>query len=383
MSVTQTRALNVCLIGFDRRNLNALKLFFTRPEAGQCKLCLADNADLVIVDIDRYGVTDEWAVIQQNHPQTAAVLFSLEVEKHRTLHADHAHVQVLQKPVKMPALLKALESTRESLSEQLQEVSPSFQWVPSDTDADEVDQAAADPASPDDETQVAANSQESGISDAAFLAELGTLLDEVKRSVKRANHQGLGIRLHMANQGSIFIDPSEHWIFTDFSDATLRELCTERFNEADITIREFEDGESAKYVEGWTQRRETPLDVDSFLWDLALWTYNGLLPTGTRLEYKVELTSWPDLPRMAPIPFAMRIAALWTSCPVSLIETVEVLNIPATHVFKFYACCYTLGLIKQTDPQVHIEKFRRARPDQERRRFYLNILKHIKGKDFD
>ncbi len=369
--------LKICLLGFDRRNLNALKLFFGRIDTGYCQLSLPDEADLVIVDIDRYGVDDEWQALRQNHPNVRGILFTVNKQD------DSELTTYLQKPVKIPALLSKLTRIRESLSEDSVELMPGYPWSSDHLDKPEEKVEKTPETHQDTKHEEDQESVDQSISDVAYLAELGTLLDGIKRAVKRANTKGLGVRMHMANQGSIFIDPSEHWVFTDFSDATLRELCTERFNEAELLLSEFEDGESAKYVEGWAQCRETPIDVDSFMWDLALWTYNGLLPTGTRLDYKVELKTWPDLQRMTLIPFSMRIAALWTACPVSLIETVEVLNVPPEHVFKFYACCHTLGLLNQIDPSTDGARLKSIEPNEERRRFYLNILKHIKGKDFE
>ena len=86
----------------------------------------------------------------------------------------------------------------------------------------------------------------------------------------------------------------------------------------------------------------------------------------------------------------MRIAALWVSCPMTLLETVDVLSIQQEDVFNFYTAASTLGLVSQSDQLVKKSKsdkfFKPAtitKSEKSQREFYLRILEHLKGYNFD
>jgi hypothetical protein len=85
------------------------------------------------------------------------------------------------------------------------------------------------------------------------------------------------------------------------------------------------------------------LEMESFLWQLALYTYRGNLPVGTSVNQPMYLKYWPNLTRLEPTPNAMRIASLLSRQPVALSFIVRILNIPQRHVFNFYAAANAIG----------------------------------------
>lgn len=92
---------------------------------------------------------------------------------------------------------------------------------------------------------------------------------------------------------------------------------------------------------------ETPcaLSIEALLWQVALWTFRGLLPAAAPLDHRVYLAYWPNLTRLAPIPNACRIAALLVRHPMQLARVAEALAIPQRHVFAFYGAAHAIGLM--------------------------------------
>jgi hypothetical protein len=87
--------------------------------------------------------------------------------------------------------------------------------------------------------------------------------------------------------------------------------------------------------------------TEAFLWQVALWTYRGRLPSGTAVHGRVYLSRWPNLTRLAEIPHALRITALWLAQPASLGFTADRLAIPQRYVFAFYGAAHAAGLAGQ------------------------------------
>lgn len=85
--------------------------------------------------------------------------------------------------------------------------------------------------------------------------------------------------------------------------------------------------------------------IEPFLWKLAIRTSRGRVPKGTDFNLPIRLLRWPNFTRTTATPHAMRIAALWTKQPMSLLSTAEALAIPLNFVFLFYSATIALGLV--------------------------------------
>ncbi len=87
--------------------------------------------------------------------------------------------------------------------------------------------------------------------------------------------------------------------------------------------------------------------MDGFLWKVAIWTSKGRYPIGVDINKPVFLKRWPNFTRLVVTPHALRIAALLTSEPKTLLEVSEQLNVKPQYVFVFISACHSLGLIGQ------------------------------------
>ncbi len=83
-----------------------------------------------------------------------------------------------------------------------------------------------------------------------------------------------------------------------------------------------------------------------FLWEITLWSSRGHLPEGTSLDIPLRLKNWPNFTRLMETPHAMRIAALWSRKPYSLLRTYQELDVPQRYVFAFYSAANSAGLIE-------------------------------------
>ncbi len=369
------------LIGIDQRNRNAIEMVLAKEPPGYYAIANFDQASLSVVDLDNYGAEDEWNALLQGKPDQRAIFLSVnETQRSRSRSRSPAHFY-LKKPISIDDLVLTLSIARKKHGVDQKRQSSWNQFLSTHIKYPKTEPPKTkkvEPSQPiEEQGQVV-----------RFFSEQGYLIDEVKRAVVEANSEGRGIRLQFTNQGSIFIDPAEHWINTDFTPAGLQDICKHFLNESDVVKRVFTEREFSKYLDEWQETRLKPVDIDSFLWDLALWTYEGSVPAGTDIDKKIILTSWPDLPRLSPIPNVMRIAALWVSCPMTLMETIDVLNIPQKDVFNFYTAASTLGLVRQDTEAVKPTQIQSGekpfiKSEKNQREFYLRILKHLKGQNLD
>ncbi len=372
----ENAALLVNLIGIDQRNRNVIEMIFDKQQTGVYRIVSADESHVTIVDLDKYGAAEEWQALQQIRSDHMAILLSVD-------NSSQSYSPLfLKKPVLIDNLVAALEHARIKLelptSEEQQEYLPWSKFLSSRIN---YQQEKISNITEDFEAYEA-------YEDICFLSENGYLLDAVKRAVVQASTDGFGIKLQIKNKGSIFIDPIEHWINTDLSFSELENICQNPLSGEDINKRVFSDREFSKYLEEWRASNLNPIDIDTFLWDLALWTYKGAIPSSTDLAKKIILSYWPDLARLTEIPNAMRIAALWVSCPMTLVETIDVLNVQKEDVFNFYTAALTIGLVQQSETIVKIIKTETneghtIKSDKSQRDFYLRILKHLKGQNQD
>jgi len=159
--------------------------------------------------------------------------------------------------------------------------------------------------------------------------------------------QDIGLPVHISSRwGNLLIEPSRHTVATDLSESRLRALCLIPIAASDLQI------ETCLSRADIINR--TPLEalgpeqsIDTFRWRVALWTSRGRIPLETHLKSPVFLRHWPNLTQLVRPPHALRIAALWTSRPLGLVQTADLLDIPQRHVFAFYTAVWSLGLADQ------------------------------------
>ncbi len=88
--------------------------------------------------------------------------------------------------------------------------------------------------------------------------------------------------------------------------------------------------------------------MESFLWKLACWTSLGRYPKDIDYTKPVYLKNWPNFTRLLITPHALRIAALLTKGPKTMVNIAQTLQIKPQYVFVFISAAYAIGLAGQS-----------------------------------
>lgn len=160
------------------------------------------------------------------------------------------------------------------------------------------------------------------------------LLGYLKSAISQQISAPSAICLSVQDSLNIYISPYAKTVAVEGEHIDLLELAGQDFGNGQITLSE-------RVMPGKTPQLR--LELETFLWKLALYTYRGYLPEGSNVNKPVYLKYWPNLTRLEPTPNAMRIASLLCRQPVALAFIVRILNIPQRHVFNFFAAANATG----------------------------------------
>lgn len=150
--------------------------------------------------------------------------------------------------------------------------------------------------------------------------------------------------------GRITVDGTTNLIYCEFPADKFASMVRQPMDKRPKT-RAFSRQEFADLQETLTKRALVQR-LDQVLWETALETSVGRLPTGVDPAAPVYLKHWPNLTRLHRTPHALRIAALWATRGASLTETAQTLKIAQRHVFAFYSAALALDLITDDGGQI-------------------------------
>lgn len=115
---------------------------------------------------------------------------------------------------------------------------------------------------------------------------------------------------------------------------------------------------------------------EHLLWDVALYSSMGRLPTGVAPDVPYRLTRWPDLARVTLIPDATRLAAYWTQGARTIDEVGQVLGIDDASVASFFSAAEAVDLmVREDEGRGH----RRSRQPSGRRRLLSRLIGRLRA----
>lgn len=366
---------SVVALGLDQRTRYALELLFKSKLHGRFVLAEADQADLCIIDLDSYGGRQLWAKQVQAQPLRPAILISVsEVE-------TAGMTQFVRKPMRPQELITALSTaaakvrrngtaamprqpaatrgqsrrtakpvvTKAAPAVALQSVTPGS--VPPSM---RVDRRVA-PAAAAGRVGLRLAEQESKTyigsapdidpkdREQAAKAQFDAgayLIGKLDRAVKLATEADRPARLEL-DHGAVTIMPRAAQAVVDLRHCQLRALAGAQLTEARSSVRFVDpvDLSDPSGPEIWP--------LDALLWTSALLASRGRVPVGTDLNATVKLKRWPNLTRLVVFPNAVRITALLSREPMSLVAAARVLKIPQRFVFAFFTAAAALDLVEQ------------------------------------
>ncbi len=403
---TTLSALRINTIGMDQRARDALELFFHNFCEDAYVLVEGEEADITIIDMDSVDASRHHENHLSKHPKRPTILISL-------LEMESENATFVKKPLQPGELKAALEDIRESVMESRAEKSePPGERVPA---ASFAEPRGSTPESPDEEERREMNrGEEIGKTVEVQSGEIIPLFPDIpmreqkeealpeppptaapgKKKEKAAflydpmNHlQGYiekAYRLSREKNRNVLLEgpwrpiiimPDTREIWVEQSHAHLYALAVMPVRAEDVTMRILEKDEMPPEQSGSVQ------PLEAFLWKLAVRTARGRIPVGTDLRAPISLRHWPNLSRLMPIRHGLRISALWTKQPVSLMETATLLDIAPKYIFSFYSAARALDLIEQSKRQTKEKKPRETSSQSpEHKGFLSKILARLRGR---
>ncbi len=372
-AILSPQPLKVTLNGLDTRAHTLLDMFLRGPARGVCDVVGEASAEAAIFDLDGIGGVRNWQAFRERFHGPAVVM---------SVREQHLHNAIwVRKPLNGKAFLEAIELVRQRLhtEQRLHELEDAADIEPVPA-APAVPVLAAPAPAPVAVAPTAARAEApadaDGVSRAASLAWnerqvhecCGALDDAVYLDPKRRDElfyepedyfQGLlqracrqagetmqAVRLEVMGQ-AMFVLPERREVYCEIREPVLRPLCVTPAQNRPGALRSLGSAELAAQLPKLAAQDPRLHGFEKMLWLLALWASRGRVPRGTDLEAPVALPRWPNFSRILITPHAMQIAALWSSRPLSLMQTAKLLSIPHRYVFAFYSACLALGLIEK------------------------------------
>lgn len=159
-----------------------------------------------------------------------------------------------------------------------------------------------------------------------------TATDYLLGIVQRAITSGNNTRITLPGKGEVNIYPQRNEYDADVQDMTLfcqtpaSEFKTAELDESDI-------------------KKEPGQNICELLWQAAFYASQGKIIEGCSKYDVVQFRHWPNLSRLPQTPNTMRICALLTRYPTTIMLVPRRLGAGKEEVFQAYSAAYCSGLV--------------------------------------
>jgi len=371
MSIEQQKPLKVAALGMQQRTYSTLQLFFNGPCQRNYILVEEKQADITIIDMDGYHASRVFEFHKREYPNRPAILVSLSDKQAK----DEFYVR---KPIQLSALTTALTEATTKINKIAYYSNPSeppvvnnvIQQPPTlakTTNKSDAPQEIKIPANhnsghtaeiiatpellealnhttqaeilPFPLTEVKYNPHNPTLMSKLQIDTDQYLLGYFQQAYKIATNEQRNMRLEGPWRPIIILHETKEML-VGTNHRHLFAIAAMPFPPEEVSISYVEDDENEI-----TNDNRSIEAIEPFLWKLAIRTSRGRVPKGTDFNLPIRLLRWPNFTRTTATPHAMRIAALWTKQPMSLLNTAEALAIPLNFVFLFYSATIALGLV--------------------------------------
>lgn len=324
-SLSNMPLVKVMLLGVDARKSAIFSMAFKMHTATQFQLVDdAQQADVLVVDTD--GVEGEalWEKAQSEYPNIPRVYSSILEPKF--------DVAFLPKPVKVETLFPVLRAALSGVvtfkvadaaaqpqnRERLSFKQQAKNYKNTLADEPEVSTAPRDVTFPADQIKI-------------FDATTGLLGATRQIATETEN-----VALIVDNKPVLMYFPSIDRVLLAVAPERLEEIC----QDVDVVITVKKIGEHPE----WQQHAKA--QMDSCLWQFAVWTAKGRLINEIDVNQPIALSSWPNITRLAYIPDAMRLSAFLTKSPVNLPMIYKMIRVDIADLLNFIAASHVTNLLK-------------------------------------
>ena len=312
------------LLGVDARKTAIYSMAFKMHTATQFQLIeSAEQADVLVVDVDGVEGDTLWESTQSDFPKTPKVYSSILEPKF--------DVAYLPKPVKVETLFpvlraalsgvvtfKVTEAEQTKGRERLSFKQQAKNYKNTLVDEPEVSSTPRDVVFPMEQIQ-------------SFDATTG-LLGKTRQIATQTEN----VALIVDNKPILMFFPPVDRVLLAVAPEKLEEICQN--TEIQISIKEIGDHPE------WQQHAKA--QMDSCLWQFAVWTAKGRLIQEIDVHQPISLRSWPNITRLAYIPDAMRLSAFLTKSPVNLPMLYKMIRVDIADLLNFVAASHVTNLLK-------------------------------------
>lgn len=303
-AIPKVKTVHIMLLGMDDRQYAMFRMAFKMHGTTNYELVTEDQGvtpEMVLVDVDTNP--EAWGLAKQRYSMAKVIYFSST--------PPQITAPYLPKPIKFDTLFASLKNLQQG----------NGVWVARPTIPTGFQSAPA--TSADNKNQVASISIEH------FNIEDGLL-----GTVKKASQQEQDIAVLQAGKPVLLIFPSIQKVLLAADSATLKSLCEQKF--VDLQTRP---------VSEENLKAKAKLSISACLWQLALWTANGKLPKEIGLNNMLQLRSWPNLTRLAPVAESMRLSAFLTKTPASPVMLHKLMSVDERDLAEYLTATYVSGYL--------------------------------------
>lgn len=349
--------IRVAALGFDERSRQALaKVLKQQTGSG---ICLADyhEAAVVLLDMDGGDSDALWQRYRQTPNRPPAV-----VAAKQPCHEDQA--VFVKKPLAVGALLHAITLAARG-------VHAGGDPAHGSTSPANVRQRAISLQlrKPNQPATAQSRKRRPAPGDATFFNPDDFVLGAMLKGLAQARQTQRALHIRCWGSRHIVLDPQRNEAHTDLSETQIRDLgfISLHSNNAPSAVASLTSDRQLAALLRQGGSTMTTLPLDTFVWKLSLYTSRGRAPQGTDLQQPVYLRQWPNLTRLAAIPDAPRIVALWVRQPRSLLRLFGSLMVPLENILDLYTAACSIGLagvarrnadalFEPEEPQVHTQR---------------------------
>lgn len=323
------------LLGVDARKSAIFGMAFKMHAATQYHLVdSVTEADVLVVDVDHVEGEALWEKVQSQHAQIPRIYSSVLEPKF--------DVAYLPKPIKVETLFPVLRAALSGLVtfkvDEANVGSSSRERLSFKDQAKNYKNTLIDEPAPSTAPRDVRFPTEQVHKFDASSGLLGAL-----RSISK---QSDNVALLLENKPVLMYFADIDRVLLAISPDKLEHLCQK--DAVELSMKKIGDHPE------WKQHAKA--QMDSCLWQFAIWTAQGRLPNEIDINQLLFLRSWPNITRLAYIPDAMRLSAFLTKAPVNLPIVYRMIRVDIHHLMNFVSACYVTGLLKLKDTVENVQQ---------------------------
>ncbi|MGB0203943.1 MAG: hypothetical protein ACPF9K_02710 [Neptuniibacter sp.] len=169
-----------------------------------------------------------------------------------------------------------------------------------------------------------------------FVNTEGMLIDKVHEAVQLSQKTNKDVEI-TGLPGTMLVTADPQRFIFSFSTDFMNQLALTKFGFGELSLQELEEFHADAGERLYDQ------DVESLIWEVAIWTARGRLFNGIDPQKSYQLKQQPDFEYFLPIPHGKEIAELWSGRELSAADIVGILGIPQRFVFAFMSGIFSLG----------------------------------------